>query len=294
MHGTKLRDTMNHLSHAIRKFNRFELKYIITLQQAAQLKRALRNYLVPDEHGNSNGRYALSSLYYDSPDLRCYWEKESGILYRRKLRIRHYHDGGTFNDATPVFVEIKQRLDRVTQKRRVVLPYKDALSLCSDRRIPEHDSSDGEVIKEIYAFLWEYNLRPASIVSYRRQALIGTIYDIGLRVTFDTTLTYHLPPFHLHAVRSGLLMLPVNRVVMEIKVNERMPTWLVDLIGVHSLQLQRISKYCRSIEASKEVPSFQFSSLMEESSEEVLSTTLSLFEPVRTGVASSRKPHKRD
>jgi len=67
---------MNNLSHTIRKFNRFELKYLLTLKQAEQFKSALRAYLVPDEHGQDNGRYALTSLYYDSPDLRCYWEKE--------------------------------------------------------------------------------------------------------------------------------------------------------------------------------------------------------------------------
>ena len=66
---------MKELNHTIRKFNRFELKYVITLQQAAKLKSALRAYLVPDEHGNNTGRYALASLYYDSPDFRCYQEK---------------------------------------------------------------------------------------------------------------------------------------------------------------------------------------------------------------------------
>ena len=42
---------MNHLSHAIRGFNHFELKYLITLQQAEQVKSALGAYLIPDEHG---------------------------------------------------------------------------------------------------------------------------------------------------------------------------------------------------------------------------------------------------
>ena len=44
---------MNNLSHKIRKFNRFELKYLITLKQAEQFKTALRSYLIPDEHSNN-------------------------------------------------------------------------------------------------------------------------------------------------------------------------------------------------------------------------------------------------
>ena len=116
---------MNNLSHVIRRFNRFELKYLLTLPQAERFKTALRAYLVPDEHGNGNGRYPLSSLYYDSPDLRCYREKVDGLKFRRKLRIRLY--GDSLTNETPVFVEIKQRLDRVTQKRRIILPYAEAL-----------------------------------------------------------------------------------------------------------------------------------------------------------------------
>ncbi|MCL4257982.1 MAG: VTC domain-containing protein, partial [Anaerolineales bacterium] len=60
----------NNLSHTIRRFNRFELKYLVSLKQAEIFKAALRNYLDADEH--SHGSYGLSSLYYDSPDFRCY------------------------------------------------------------------------------------------------------------------------------------------------------------------------------------------------------------------------------
>lgn len=281
---------MTNLSHIIRKFNRFELKYVIRVEEAAKFRTALKDYLVPDEHGNNHGRYSISSLYYDSPDMRCYWEKESGVRFRRKLRIRHYQNGDIFTDETPVFVEIKQRVDRVTQKRRILLPYSDALYLCHDRQIPDHRIADREVIEEIYNFLWTYNLRPVSIVSYDRQALIGTKYDIGLRVTFDTALRYHMPPFHLHAPRSAALMLPANYVVMEIKVNERIPTWLTNLIAAHNLQLQRISKYCRSIEASWDNPVFQQRAVRAESAQEVLSTTLSIFDQNRITVPVRRRP----
>jgi SPX domain protein involved in polyphosphate accumulation len=122
---------MSNISHTIRRFNRFELKYLITLREAERFKTALRAYLIDDEHGSGNGSYALTSLYYDSPDFRCYWEKVDGIKFRRKLRIRRYETEAPLTADTPVFIEIKQRLDRVTQKRRVILPYRDALLLCN-------------------------------------------------------------------------------------------------------------------------------------------------------------------
>ena len=221
----------------IRTFNRFELKYLLSLGQAEQFKADLNRYVVPDEHGQHNGRYALSSLYYDSPGHRCYRENEDGLRFRRKLRIRHYETGVVFTDESPVFLEIKQRYDRVTQKRRTVLPYHEAVRLCNDRQLPDHDPEDQALFGEAYAFLWQYNLRPASIVRYDRQAFVGTEYDRGLRVTFDTSLSFQAQELNLHQAPSGLPMLPANRVVMEVKVNERIPFWLAEMIADRAQQV---------------------------------------------------------
>jgi SPX domain protein involved in polyphosphate accumulation len=246
---------MSNLSHTIRKFNRFELKYLITLRQAELFKVALSAYLSPDEHGNDRGGYGLASLYYDSPDYRCYWEKMDGVKFRRKLRIRHYESEALLTDQTPVFVEIKQRLDRVTQKRRAVLPYAEALHLCNDRQIPACAPEDRPVVEEIYSFLWTYNLRPVSLVRYTRQAMMGSEYDLGLRVTFDNDLSYQTRHLNLQAEPARLPLFPADWVVMEIKVNDRIPYWLTELVAVHNLQLMRVSKYCRSIELAQSVPS---------------------------------------
>jgi SPX domain protein involved in polyphosphate accumulation len=145
-------------------------------------------------------------------------------------------------------VEIKQRVSRVTQKRRAVLSYAAALLLCNDRQLPEHDSQDKAIVDEIHSFLWHYNLRPASIVRYERAALIGTDFDLGLRVTFDTNLTCQFNPLRLDEPLAGVPMLSPGQVVMEIKANERVPYWLTELVAAHNLKMVRMSKYCRSIE----------------------------------------------
>jgi hypothetical protein len=237
--------------------------------------------MMPDEHGLDNGRYALASLYYDSPDLRCYWEKEYGLRFRRKLRLRRYETVETLTEDTPIFVEIKQRVDRVTQKRRAVLPYGEALRLCNDRQMPKYDPEDKTVIEEIYVYLWQYNLRPVSIVRYDRQAFIGSPYDLGLRVTFDTALTFQAHPLHLHEAPQGLPMLPANQAVMEIKVNERIPGWLTEFIADHNLRLERISKYCRSIETAQKMPALHWRYLPPESATEALTSVPAVYQPVQ-------------
>ena len=275
----------------IHTFNRFELKYLLSLQQAERFKANLQAYVVPDEHGCNDGRYTLSSLYYDSPDLRCYRENERGLKFRRKLRIRRYETDEVFTDESPVFLEIKQRYDRVTQKRRTVLPYREALRLCNDRQIPDHEPGDGALIEEIYAFVWQCNLRPMSIVRYERQAFIGTEYDPGLRVTFDSSLSFQAHQLHLHEQSSALPMLPASFVVMEIKVNERIPRWLTGMIAAHNLQRVGVSKYCRSIEASRSIPAVRRHSLRAESAQDVLASSYSSFSTLeqRMGIRMEQK-----
>jgi SPX domain protein involved in polyphosphate accumulation len=282
---------MNNNGSTIRKLNRFELKYLVSLQQAAQFKAALQAYVVPDEHGHSNGQYTLSSLYYDSPDLHCYRENEHGLKFRRKLRMRRYETGEVLTDESPVFLEIKQRYDRVTQKRRTVMPYHEALRLCNDRQIPDHTPDDKALVEEIYAFLWQYNMRPTSIVRYDRQAFIGTEYDAGLRVTFDTSLSFQAHQLHLHEGPTGIPMLAANWAVMEIKVNERIPLWLTDMIAAHNLQRVGISKYCRSIEAAQSIPAMRRHSLRAESARDVLASSYSTFSTLeqRMGIGKQQK-----
>jgi SPX domain protein involved in polyphosphate accumulation len=244
----QIETAMPNLNHIVRKFDRFELKYLVPHKTAVAFKQSLGAYLVPDDHGDSHGRYYLSSLYYDSPDLRFYHEKIDGINIRRKLRIRHYESSAPLTEHTTVFVEIKQRVNRVTQKRRVVLPYGDALQLCNERLTPDYAPQDTAVIDEITCMLWQYNLRPRSIVRYSREALVSADYDVGLRVTFDNDLSYQVNHLELDEESNSFPLFPSGWTIVEIKVNERIPYWLSELIALHNLNLVRVSKYCRSIE----------------------------------------------
>lgn len=268
---------MNDYSDTLRSFNRFELKYLLDLRQAEQFKKDIVPYLIPDNHGSDNGRYTITSLYYDSPNLCCYREKVDGLKFRRKLRIRRYENAQVLTEETPVYVEIKQRYDRVTQKRRAILTYGESLRLCNDRQIPKHAPDDSATIEEIYTFCWQYHLQPTSIVRYKRQAFVGSKYEPGLRVTFDTDLTYQMHHIHLHEPYTGTSMLAPNLVVLEIKINERLPRWLADLIARHNLSITRVSKYCLSIEQGTQASMPLPHRWAPRRSQEILATAPSLF-----------------
>ncbi len=188
-------------------------------------------------HGDDNGNYALSSLYYDTADYRFYWEKKDGIKFRRKLRIRYYESREVLKSDSEVFLEIKQRLDRVIQKRRAILPYKDALDLCNNRTIPEHGSRAAGVVEEAYCLIQQYDLRPMCITSYLRQAFVGSEYDAGLRITFDTDIRYKTEDLCLHSPKAGAFMISPELSIMEIKVNESIPYWLTELVANFNFSL---------------------------------------------------------
>ncbi len=128
-----------------------------------------------------------------------------------------------------------------------------------------------------------------SIVRYDRQAFMGTEYDMGLRVIFDTSLSFLTHPLHLHERPSSLPMLSPNLAIMEIKVNERIPTWLTEMIAAHDLQIFRVSKYCRSIEAAQNMPIVPWRQPMAESAQDVLSSSFSIFNTLRQKIGIKKQ-----
>lgn len=235
-------------SSAPHRFNRFELKYVTDLPRAAALRADLRDWLEVDTLGAPDGTYPLWSLYFDSPMLRFYWEKIDGLDFRRKLRIRHYGRPWELDADTTVWVEVKQRIGRATQKRRTPLSYRDALVLCCRGDIPDHRASDTELVEEVACMVHENHLEPTALVGYEREAWTGTGYDPGLRVTFDRHLRGRARDLDLRIDGENRQLLPMQRVVLEVKIDERVPRWLTLVMAKHNLQLGRLSKYCLSVE----------------------------------------------
>lgn len=239
----------------IKEYSRYELKYIITEDQRDQLAAMLVDYMQPDTMGDSMGRYNITSLYYDTVDYKAYWDKIEGHKFRRKVRVRVYGNQ-TITEDTLCFAEIKQRINKTLQKKRVQMPYASAIALCGAGETPEAVSqSQQSTIEEIQYLYYTLRLQPACIVSYDRLAFNGSQYDPGLRVTFDVNLkgrTHDLSLLSL-GYTENLSFIPPGWCILEVKVNYRVPLWLTDLIGQNQCTLRRVSKYCAALEQSKEL-----------------------------------------
>lgn len=232
-----------------RAFNRHEIKFLVGVRSLPALCGELEEHLAPDAHHGSEG-FGVRSIYYDTTDLRFYWERVEGLRFRRKLRIRHYgHE--EIVDETPVFVEVKQRVGRVTQKRRVGLPHHAALRLCDGRERIEYAGRgvDDVLVEEVLRLVCALELRPVTMTLFRRRAFSGRDADLGLRVTVDTRVRGRDRDLRFSENSEDRFIVPPSLAVVEVKVNDRVPRWLRDLTARHDLSAVHLSKYCQSVEA---------------------------------------------
>lgn len=233
--------------NALHRFNRFEIKYLLDPDGLARLREALLPRMARDPHQSVPTR--ITSLYYDTRDLRFYWEKIDGLRFRRKLRVRAYGPPEAIDDSTKVYVEIKQRVNRVTQKRRVALLYPLARMLCDERLDPGCSAEAQPFVSEVLTLVHSLDLQPTAITTYFRDGYVGVGADLGLRVTVDQGVSGRDRDFYLGAVTAQKPILPPHISVLEVKANERVPTWFTDLAAQQNLSTVRTSKYCRAVEA---------------------------------------------
>lgn len=107
-------------------FKRKEVKYLLAEAQLFALRPALEAHMEPDDFAHSS----IYNLYYDTPDFRLIRRSLEKPAYKEKLRLRSY---GVPNEETQVFPEIKKKARGIVYKRRVCMPYGDALRYLSRR-----------------------------------------------------------------------------------------------------------------------------------------------------------------
>ncbi|OBG80261.1 vacuolar transporter [Mycobacterium sp. E802] len=232
----------------LHSFNRYEIKYLLDEMKVPALREQLTAHMGSDPF-SPRGGYPVTSLYYDTPDLRFYWEKMEGLKFRRKLRMRLYGDPAECTDETSVQVEIKQRVNRVTQKRRIALPYGVARSWLDDREEISCDPSERPFVDEVTMLIGNLDLRPVVTTGYLREAFVGQDADLGLRVTIDHKVHGRDRDFYFASGAPNRYIIPPKLAIVEFKANERVPYWVTDLAARADMSVIRVSKYCQSVQA---------------------------------------------
>lgn len=231
---------------------RYELKFLLPCSAKKRLSDEIRFALRPDTHGNDQGCYRISSLYYDTRHLETYWDKLDGVLQRQKFRLRYY--GRPQEEPEASFFEIKHRYNNCVSKERLRLTPEKAASLLRgesglDELAEDHprNQADKAMLTRLLHFHQLRPLHPVLIVSYLREALVG-IHEPDLRVTFDHYLSAHGARDYLSPGFSDEpAFLGPEQFILEVKFDQNLPRWLQQRLVSEQLRPIRFSKYAEAV-----------------------------------------------
>lgn len=213
-------------------FERVELKYILTREQKETVLREIGKYMSLDRYGRS----VIRNLYFDTDSYLLIRRSIDKPVYKEKLRIRSYEK---VSPGGGVFVELKKKYDRIVYKRRLHVTEEDAISWMRGGQRP----NDTQIAREIEYFRDLYGgLHPTAFLSYEREAYYmrdGTDF----RVTFDDNILCRTEDLSLESEVYGTLLLPPDRVLMEIKCSGGMPLWMAHLLSREHIYKTSFSKY---------------------------------------------------
>lgn len=213
-------------------FQRVEKKYLLNPAQYQALLRGMGPYMKADEYG----QYTICSLYYDTDSFALIRASLEKPVYKEKLRLRSY---GVPSDGQEVFVELKKKFDHVVYKRRAVMPCVQAACYLAGGPCPQQGD---QICHEIDWFLSFHQPGPKVFIAYDRTALAG-VENEALRVTFDTNLRWRDYDLDLRKGDHGELLLPADRILMEIKIPGTAPLWLSRLLSQLGVFPTSFSKY---------------------------------------------------
>ncbi len=220
---------------AIKTFKRYELKYRLNEQQYRAVIDALADKASPDKYCVGGKTYGLYNLYCDTDVFDIARHSVSKPAFKQKLRIRSYIENPADDDT--VFVELKKKYDGCVNKRRATMTYAQALSLLSTgvgNRSGDYISD--QVTRELERYIKLNPVYPRVALSYQREAYFLK-EDSKIRITFDTQIKAGL------VGQEQVLLEPEGIYIMEIKISEKIPLWLVRVLTQNKIYRQGFSKY---------------------------------------------------
>jgi hypothetical protein len=223
-----------------KKIFRHEFKYFINYAAYSILSRKLKIILKSDRHSNQENEYHIRSLYFDDVKNSALFEKQSGILERKKYRIRMYN----YKDDI-IKLEKKIRVGQYIRKVSAPLSRVEFDNILSGN-IDFLKSKNNNLFMEFYVDLTSTGFKPVVIVDYIREAYI---YKYGnVRITFDKHLKTGLR--RLDALNPNIPVVDVieePKMILEVKYDNYLPDFIRNVLQIKNPQRYAISKYviCR-------------------------------------------------
>ncbi len=92
-------------------FKRYEIKYLLSMQEKEFILETMKPYMRLDRYGHST----IRNVYFDTDTFRLIRRSLEKPVYKEKLRLRSYGVPGIYDE---VFLEIKKKYNGIVNKRR--------------------------------------------------------------------------------------------------------------------------------------------------------------------------------
>lgn len=219
---------------------RHEIKFYINNAVCYELRARLLQFLKPDPNMTDPEGYLISSVYFDDFIHQALREKESGIEFRKKYRIRMYG-----RSSKVIKLECKRKNAEFIAKTSATLSLEEYQKILAgdydflkDRKEP--------VCREMYALHHKSLLKPCVTVEYLREAYVLPWGNV--RITFDKDIAAsygQLDP--LQDDYSTQRVIDTGVTVLEVKFDEYLPSVVHNIIQTAMTEKCAISKYvlCR-------------------------------------------------
>lgn len=227
---------------------RFEFKYLLDPKTAHLVETYVQKMGCARDEYSALGPYPVNSLYFDTVLLDDYRDKDGSFLIRKKLRARVYQESWQ-EPMKNVWIEIKRKRNMTISKVRIkvdgvawqkFIKENNPLYLITDGLSEEERSG----LKE-FAYLYRRHLyRPHAMVHYERTAYLDRFLS-KVRISFDKNIRVCFAGNP--AGENFMVPVSKDRVIMELKYNEKVPWWVTDMVIRFGLKRTDFSKYRNSV-----------------------------------------------
>lgn len=211
---------------------RHELKFVISELLAEQIEFNLKHLMTLDSN-HTNSFYTIRSLYFDDIYDSCLNELNAGTDNRYKYRIRLYN-----GRTCTIHLEKKSKSHEMTLKEMEDISYADVTRLING----EVPKGSGELLKKLMVDQRSRLMKPVCIVEYDRTAYTEQCGNV--RITLDKNVrgTYKIDKF-LDEEIEHKQVIPKGELILEVKYDEFLPSYLMKAINYDVLRRQSVSKY---------------------------------------------------
>jgi len=235
---------------AIMSFCRYEKKFLVSAEAARRFVEKVSPYVTADPYCIGGKEYSISNIYFDDDNNTVIEHSLSKPKYKEKLRVRSY---GIPDDDSVVYVELKKKVNGLTLKRRAKMTLQQMYRYFETGERPEDlKYINKQVLSEIDYYLECHKVKPKIFIAYDRTAYFAN-EDRSIRISIDRNIRTRRTELRLDRGDHGEDLLAkwvkykkldiVDPRLIEIKVSNSFPLWLVKALSSEEMRMRPFSKY---------------------------------------------------